>query len=196
MIIDKQLNLVIPILRGDQTQLYVHSTPIRPETFETYYLVLSKTWSAIMANGLDARSAPSMAALMLKDVAKNTPRAPGVSWFDGPDGVGGEAGLLAEMARLSNAIVPTPDKGWTTLPLQAALDQKLVSDEEAAEVSSQVAFFILCSSRAAPRVDRDRLVRGQCAIYESQTTYYNATEFANSLKTSTADETTGGKAQP
>lgn len=188
--INRKLNLVLPLLRGDETYLYVHSTPIRPETFEKYYLVMSKTFSTLAQNGLDPRSGPSVAALILKDVAQNTSRAGGLNWWDGPDGVGGEAGLNAEIIRLSNALVSTPDKGWTSMPLQNAINQGLMDDEEKSEVLNLLTFFTV-ASLVAPRVDRERLVKGMAAIYELQTTYSNATEFCSSLKTSTTDETTG-----
>lgn len=191
--VDKRLNLVVPIIRGDETTLYIHSTPIRPETFDTYHLVLAKTFSSFAQNGLDPRSGPSVAAMILKDVAKATPRAPGVDWWDGPDGVGGEGGLLAEITRLSNAVVPTKDKGWSTLPLQSALDQKLIDDEEKSEVMNLLVFFTVVSL-VAPRVDRARLVRGMAAIYELQTTFSNSTEYAVSLRTSTAAGTIGASA--
>jgi len=191
--IDKRLNLVIPIIRADETRLYVHSTPIRQETFEQHHMVLAKTWSAFAQNGLDPRSGPSVAAMILKDIAQETSRAPGLNWWDGPDGVGGERGLMAEFVRLSNAIVPTAASGWGTLPLQSALDQGLMDEEEKAEVMSLLTFFMV-TSVVAPRVDRPRLVRGMAAIYELQTSYLNCTEFAASLKTSTIEENTGEKA--
>lgn len=188
--INRKLNLVLPLLRSDDTQLYVHSTPIRPETFEKYYLVLSKTFATLAQNGLDPRSGPSVAALILKDVATSTSRAGSLNWWDGPDGVGGEAGLQAEMVRLSNALVATPDKGWTTIPLLNALNQGLIDDEEKSEVLNLLTFFTVVSL-VAPRVDRERLVKGMAAIYELQTTYLNATEFSTSLKTSTTEEPIG-----
>ncbi len=191
--IDKRLNIIVPIVRADETKLYVHSTPIRQETFERYHLILAKTWSSFAQNGLDPRSGPSVAAMILKDVAQDTFRAPGLNWWDGPDGVGGEAGLMAEFVRLSNAIVPSSTAGWGTLPLQSALDQGMLDAEEKAEVMSLLTFFMV-TSVVAPRVDRPRLVRGMAAIYELQTSSLNSTEFAASLKTSTTEESTGEKA--
>lgn len=194
MHLDKKLNLVIPIIRSDETKLYIHSTPIRQETFEQYHLVLAKTFAALAQNGLDPRSGPSVAAMILKDVAQNTSRAPGLDWWSGPDGVGGEGGLMAEIMRLSNAVVPQGTKGWGTMPLKLAFDQNLISEEEKSEAVNALTFFILVSSQAAPRVDRDRLVRGMIAIYELRGTYSNCTEFAASLKTSTPEDSTGEKA--
>ena len=192
MQINKSLNLVIPIIRSDETKLYIHSTPILQETFEQYHLCLSKTFSAFARHGLDPRSGPSVAAMILKDVAKDTARAPGLSWWEGPDGVGGEGGLMAEIVRLSNAIVPSKDKGWGTTPLSVALDQKLIDEEEKSEALNALTFFIVVSA-AAPRVDRPRLVRGMAAIYELQITSLDSTEFAASLRTSTTVESTGEK---
>jgi hypothetical protein len=189
-VINRQLNLVIPIIREDETTVYIHSTPIRAETFEFYHMVLAKTWSGFIQNGLDPRSAPSVAALVLKETSKATPRIGGVSWWDGNDGVGGDAGLLAEVIRLSNAIVPSKDNGWSSIPLQMAIDQNLITSEEKSEVMNLVSFFTVASSMP-PRVDREKIVRGMAAMYELLTTYSNSTEFANSLKMSTQDDTSG-----
>jgi hypothetical protein len=190
--IDRRLNLVIPIIRDDDTKLYIHSTPIRPETFEQYHLVLAKTFSSFAQNGLDPRSGPSVAAMILKDVAQATMRAPGLDWWSGSNGIGGEGGLLAEIIRLSNAVVSTTDKGWSTVPLRTALDQKLIDEDEHREAENLLVFFTVVSV-VAPRVDRPRLVRGMAAIYELQTTLLNCSEYAASLKTSTPAETTGEK---
>lgn len=190
--INRKLNLVIPINRDDKTILYVHAMPIRPETFEKYHLVLAKTFSAFTSNGLDPRSGPSVAELIMKDVARATPRAPGLSWWDGPDGVGGEAGLIAEIRRLSNAVISQAERGWGTVPLQSALDQKLMDAEETSEVMNLLTFFTVVSL-VAPRVDRQGLVEGMATMYELQTTFSNATEFASSLKTSTTEDDTGKK---
>ncbi len=191
--ISKALNLVVPIKRDDDTKLYIHSTPIRPETFEAYHLVLAKTFSAFSWHGLDSRSGPSVAAMILKDVAQSTGRGDS-NWWDGPTGVGGESGLMTEIVRLSNTIVPTKDKGWTTLPLQAAFEQNLIDAEEKQEVLSLLVFFIVVSA-VAPRPDRPKLVKGEALIYELQTTFLNVTEFASSLKTLTPAGTTGASVQ-
>ena len=191
-VINRQLNLVIPIARDDETVLHIHCTPIRSETFEFYHMVLAKTWSGFIQNGLDPRSAPSVAALVLKDTAKATVRVPGMSWWEGNDGVGGDAGLLAEVIRLSNAVVPSKDNGWSSIPLQMAIDQNLVTAEEKSEVMNLVTFFTVASSMP-PRVDREKIVRGMASMYELLTTYSNSTEFANSLKTLTPDASSGQK---
>ena len=187
--INRKLNLVIPIRRDDGTVLYVHSMPIRPETFETYFLPLSKTWAALSQHGLDPRSGPSVALLMLKKVSQDTMRVHGINWWEGDDGVGGASGLLAEVARLSNAIVPADGK-WDVKPLQEVADAKIIDEEERKEVMNALVFFTAVC-HVAPKVDRERLIKGMAAIYELLTTSSAPTEFATSLMISTTDENTG-----
>jgi hypothetical protein len=192
--INRHLNIVIPVERSDGTKMYVHAAPIKFEVFERYHLVLAKTFSAFAHNGLDPMSGPSVAALVLRSVAETTPRPNGGNWWEGPDGVGGESGLLSEIRRLSNVVLPVEGEGWKTVPLQSAFDRKLVDEEEKMEVTNLLAFFTVVSL-VAPRVDRQRLIRGMASIYELQTTLLSFTEFVDSLKTSTQEDTTGEKSQ-
>jgi len=192
--INRHLNIVIPINRADETKMYVHAMPIRSEVFETYHMVLAKTFSAFAHNGLDPMSGPSVAALVMRSVAETTPRITGGNWWEGPDGIGGERGLFSEIRRLSNVILPVEGEGWKTIPLQSAFDKNMIDQEEKMEVTNLLAFFTV-ASLVAPRVDRQRLVLGMATIYELQTTFLNCTEFANSLKTSTQDENTGESSQ-
>lgn len=194
MNIDKRLNLVIPLSREDGSRLYVHSTPIRQETFELYHLCMAKTFSAFTHHGLDPMSGPSVAAMVLKGVAMSTPRTADSSWWDGVDGVGGPAGLMSEITRLSNVLTPTAEKGWDIVPLASALEQELMSEEEKSEVMNLLTFFTVVSL-TAPRVDRQRLIRGMASIYELQTTFSGCTEFVLSLRISTAEDASGKKPQ-
>lgn len=197
MIIDRKLNLVIPIVRDDKTVLYVHATPLHPETFDQYYLVLAKAFSAFTNNGLDPRSGPSVAAMVLRDVAKSTLRTTGANgeapttWWEGNDGVGGPAGLMAGMTRLCNVLIPT-DAGWETKPLAEAEAKKLLSDEEKAEVANILTYFTVVSL-VAPKTIRGMWVEGLAALYGLQTTFLGVMDFVTSLQTSTTDESTGEK---
>jgi len=188
--INRQLNLVIPLIREDGTTIYVHSTPIRPETFEFYYMVLAKTWSAFIQNTLDPRTAPAVAALVLKETAKTTARYPGVDWWSDSDGVGGESGLLAEITRLSNVIAPNKDNGWSSITLHDAITKAIITPEEKSEVMNFLTFFTV-GSLIPPKQDRTTIVQGLVVIYRLQTTSLNCMEYANSLKTYKAEEITG-----
>lgn len=193
MKIDRKLNLVIPLEREDGSSLWIYATPIRKEVFETYFLVLAKTFSALSRNGLDPRSGPTVAALMLREIATATARDSDVSWWEGDDGVGGKMGLLAEIVRLSNCLVGTDD-GWRTVPLQEALDKGQITDDEKSEVMNLLAFFTV-SSLIAPKADRAILVNGMAAIYRLEATSSTFTEWANSFKTRMADVSIGEKAK-
>ena len=83
--IDRKLNLVVPIDRGD-SKFYIHAMPITLQTYEKYWLVLSKTFSAFAENGIVITSAPSVAKFTLKQVAQETSRDTGGNWWDGDDG--------------------------------------------------------------------------------------------------------------
>ena len=98
MRINKALNLVIPVDWEMGGQIFVHSTPISREVFEQYFLVISKTFAAIFSQGLGAVAGPRIAYLMLKKTAED------MGLWAGPAGVG--AGLMNEMIRLSNVIMP------------------------------------------------------------------------------------------
>lgn len=192
--INRKLNLVIPIVRGDDTTLYIHSSPISSEVYETYYRVLSKTWASIVEDGVLRSAGPSVSYFKLKDVAENTMRAPGLNWWDGPDGVNGEKGLINAMLQRSNALVMHAEKGWGTLPLSLALQQGLIDDDEKREVLALIVFFTVLS-HVPPRLDRKDMIEGMARNFNYQATFSNATEYAISLKTSTIEENTGEKNQ-
>jgi hypothetical protein len=192
--INKALNLVVPIVREDDTVAYVHHTPITYETFQRYYLVLTKTWASLIQQGLNAVAGPRMAALLMESVAKATARAQGVSWWEGEDGV--ERGLISEMVRLSNILKPTP-AGWQVEPLDGAFGgpDSYLSDEEAGDVRNQIAFFTVAWV-AGPRTERARTCRAGALLYDSLTTSLDPTAFSKSLTTSSAAESTGEKPPP
>lgn len=182
--IDRKLNLVVPIDRGD-SKFYVHAMPISTETFEKYYLVLAKTFSAIAENGIVVTSAPSVAKLLLKQVAEETQRDNGVDWWTGDDGVGGKSGLIEEIVRLCNVI-----DGDSVFPLKDLLMSERIDADTQNDVLSMLVFFTV-ASRVPPRVDRERLIRGMASIYHLHVTFSNVTEFASTLKTSISDASTG-----
>ena len=119
MRIDAKLNIVIEVETADGS-VFVHSTPLSRDVFERYFLVIGQTFAELVGKGLSLLSGPRVAALLLKDVAQR-----GRVW-DGPGGVAN--GLMAEVRRLSNVIMPGP-AGWRTVPLQDAIDKQLLSED-------------------------------------------------------------------
>lgn len=183
--INRKMNIVVPIEREDGSKIYIHSTPISTPTFEKYFLVLAKTFSAFAENGVVVTSAPSIARLTLKQVAESTPRTGDSSWWVGDDGVGGSGGLIEDIVRMSNVI-----NGEEIRPLKDHLISGSFTEEDKNEVLSLLIFFIVVS-HIPPRLDRADLLRGMASIYHLGLTYSTPTDYANSLKTSTSAANTG-----
>lgn len=177
--ITPKLNLVIPVEQGGLVS-YVHSAPLSREVFERYFLVIARTFSRIYAAGLGEVAGPRVAALMLKQVAQE------MNVWDGPTGA--EVGLIAEFRRLSNVIGP----GGAAIPLQEAVDQKLLSPDDLSEVENALAFFMVTSAmhrRSQMEVSLD----GLASLWGGLSTSLNCTEYAASLRTQTVAESTGAK---
>jgi len=185
MKIDKKLNLVIPIETDDGT-LYVHSMPIRREIFDTYFLVLSKTFAAIHGEGLGEIAGPRVAALILKKIAMDT------GMWEGEMGV--QRGLINEIHRQTNVLV-LGDKGWQTVPYDEAISKQLISADDAVEVENAITFFIV-SSAMHRRAMVKKMVEGAAVLWGGQISSLNCTEFASSLPTSTETVNSGETAKP
>jgi len=177
MKIDKKLNLVVEVETNEGT-IFVHSAPLSREVFERYFLIIGKTFASLISEGLSFVSGPRVAAMMLKKIAQDA----GV--WEGRDGINN--GLMAEIRRLSNVVIPSTS-GWQTMPFQDAIDKKAMDDEDVAEVEGLITFFICASamsrkSEIGPVLERMRL-------WGALTTSLNSTEYAASLPTSTTAET-------
>lgn len=188
MRIDQKQNLVFPV-DTDQGTIYIHSTPISREVFEKHYLVLGKTFSRIMTEGLTIIQGPNMAGLLLRDIAKETtiPGRGGNAW-DGPDGV--EMTLFPEMRRLTNVVFPTPE-GYQTKPYEVARRDGTIDDDDAAAVENALAFFTLASwgTRGQPAAIRS-IHLGMKLLWAAEITLLNCVEFAASLTTLNVPATT------
>lgn len=180
MRIDQQLNLIIPIEREGH-EIFVHSSPLSREVFEAHWLVISKTFATINAEGLSVIAGPRVAGLALKEVAKS------MGIWEGAQGV--ERTLLAEIVRLSNVVQPG-DGGWTTMPMAAALAAGTFSAREQAEVVGAIVFFMVASAMHQKKVLEAMLV-SVGDLWGTRTTLSNATDFAASLPTSTGIGNTG-----
>jgi len=180
MRIDRNLNLVVPV-DTDNGTIYVHSTPISRDVFKQYYLPISKTFSAIYQEGLSVVAGPRIAAMMLETISRSLPSLSGQgSAWEGRDGV--ENGLLNEIKRLSNVVMPG-DNGWTTLPLDDAIRQKLLSQDDLDEVEGILVFFI-CASAMHLRRELNSILSGLTKMWGGQIVSSNSSAWATSLATS------------
>lgn len=177
MRIDERLNLVIPVDTAMSLgTIYVHSMPISREIFERYYLILAKTFSTIISEGLSLWTGPAVAMLALKDIARQRGE------LEGPGGV--ELGLIAEIHRLTNVALPRAGGGWEQIPYVDARSRGLIDEEDAGEVDNALAFFTLASSIARRGRDRESILSGMRSLWGAQTTSLSCTAFAASLSTS------------
>jgi hypothetical protein len=176
--LDRNLNLTQK-LETDSGACYIHSTPISRVEWEEYFYVLSQTYASLFMGGLGVSTGPTMAALMLRKVAKDQ----GV--WDGEAGV--QAGLMGAIRRLTNVVVAT-DQGWQTIPYEVAVSRRLLDEEAQAEVENALVFFICVSSVLRGPKSRPKLLvtLGMMrALWDAQTTPLDVTAFASSLTTST-----------
>lgn len=177
MKLDRKLNLVMPLstAAGD---IYVHSTPISREIFERYYKPIARAYAAMFSEKYTVYSSPKIAKLLLKDAAQE------LGVWDGADGVA--QGLLPEIRRLTNVVVPGPN-GWQTVPFDGA---RMLDEDDLAEVENILVFFI-CVSAMSPKSDLQTMMGITSVIWKTQDTSLNCTDFASSLPTSIETANTG-----
>lgn len=182
MKIDRFLNIVIPC-ETDNGVIHIHSTPISSAVFKQYYFVLSKCYSMFLSQDL-LGTAPSISLMMLEDVSRVTMRLNGSgNWWDGPDGV--ENGLLNEVRRLTNVIVPVAGQGWQTIPFVNAVADGKLPEEDVADVESLLVFFTCLSAIPQLGSTRADMVRRIAAGLDWQVTPLNCTAWAAQLMRST-----------
>jgi hypothetical protein len=176
MRINEALNLVIPIYGDDDAiASYVHSMPLSRSAFEANYLLVSATFAAIYSEGLGETAGPKVAELILKDVARGRK-------IDA-------APLLNEIRRLSCFIRPGAG-GWENIPFQQAVDGRMISEEDAAEVMGALVFFTANSVMLPRKVLRPTL-DGAARLWGAQITSLQPTGWIDGLRTSTATDSSG-----
>jgi hypothetical protein len=184
MRLNERLNFVLPLYRGDDDcYAWVHAAPISREVFESNYLLLSKTFTAIHSEGLGEIAGPKIAKLLLNDVAKSMDSS-------NPDIV--TRPLLNEIRRLSNVMLKTAT-AWETMPLQDAIQHKQLDEEDIGEVENILTFFTVVL-HLYPKNMRQAYLDGATKMWGAQMLSSNSTEFLNSLPTSSEIVSIGAKA--
>ncbi len=182
--INEKMNLVIPVFDQDEVTItaYVHSKPISAEVFEAHFLLISRTFTAIHGEGLGAITGPRVAGLMMKRIAKNA-------------GLEDEyIAFTAEIRRLTNVLMRNGQNGWTTIPYEEVVNNRLLPVEDIAEVDNGVVFFTVYS--ATHRKMAMEVLPGAARMWGAQISSLSLSEFIASLPTSTATDNTGGKTEP
>jgi hypothetical protein len=180
--INKKLNLVIPI-DTDKGKIWIHSTPISKEVFESNYLLLTKTLADLYLNGIGPSFAPRIALLSLKDTAKE---------MDANNDISNN--LIQEIYRLTNVLMPDPSGRWQTIPFVEIISKNAIDDQQLSEVENAIIYFIVASA-VHLRSELQMAYLGLRNNWNAQTTLLNVTEYGNSLATSTMVVNTGEKTQ-
>jgi hypothetical protein len=177
--LNRKLNLVLSIEIEDGN-LYFHATPIGREVFEDNFLAISRAFTAVYTNGLGPVTGPRVAALLLKQEAT----ALGV-WEKT------QQSLMAEIHRLTSVILPG-ENGWETMPFDIAKKRGVIDDAIASEVENSLVYFT-CASAIHLKTELSVALEGLSTLWGARTTLLSATEYMNSLPTSTPEESTGEK---
>lgn len=172
----KTLNLIVPVETESGETVYVHSMPIRRETFKRFFLVLSKTLNELYAQGLQGVAGPRVAGLMLQKVAEDLG-----AWDDVQNG------LINEIRRLSNVQVLGPD-GWKSLPLHDCLIKGILTEEEVEEAEGFIVFFT-CIWHVHKKKEVSEFLRPMRIMWGTSTTSLNVSEYRASLPILTETET-------
>lgn len=182
--IDRNLNLVIPIDAADGKTYYVHAMPIARAVFEQNFVLLGRVYNAMLTDGLGLIGT-RMASLFLKRVASEMGIADEV-----------EHGLVAEMRRLANVLVPAHDgRGYEVVPWQEALDRKTFDDEDAREVENVLTFFMV-GWHMHKRHELGFFLEMARGLGAQLSTSLTPMAYADSLRTSIADAPSAPKARP
>lgn len=182
--LNRKLNFVIPVEVDNGVTVYVHSSPIKRETFEAYYDIFGKTYTAIYSQGYGLYAGPRMTKMIIKDIAEKSKR------WDGPLGV--EHGLFPEVRRLTNVVLPSKT-GWGTKPFEDAINEGMFNEDDLNEIENGIYFFTLASVMNRKSELRPILAY-VAATWGAQLESLDCTGFANSLQTLIPDESTGEKA--
>ena len=178
MKISPDMNFVVPLYHGDDIYAYVHARPISAAAFELNYRLLIRTYNTMLNEG---PVAARMGHLFLKDAAAAL----------APDGDGSAIStlLLNEIGRMSSVILATKT-GWQAIPLQQALDSKLLDPEDAIEAANASLFFIVVW-HVSPKQTRDGLLKTATELWGAARSPLQPTEWIASLPTSTATAPSG-----
>lgn len=167
--LDRKLNIVLQLENG-----WVHSTPISYSVFEKYFMALSKTFASIYSDGLGAMAGTRVAYLVLKRIAEREDQ------WEGAEGI--ENGLMNEIYRLTNVVIPKEGGGWQMQPFYDVKQQGLLDESEQSEVINSLVFFTLVSSMHRKKEQISTLSL-MTKLWGGQTTLLSCTEYMNSLQT-------------
>lgn len=181
MKINRKLNLVLEVERGDGTLVHVHHTPIPEEVYNEHWEVIVDAVSgAYMRNWLPPAAVRVGTKMLIKSAEK----------FGRRKHV--EEDLLPNIWRMTNVILSTPD-GFKPTPLDVVTASGQGLDEEDIEEVKQYIAFFTSASWVHPRKELEPLLYQMLRESGARFTSQNSTEYATSLLTSKQEDSTGEK---
>ena len=193
MHITSALNLALPIRTHDvehpdpedpkktivisEPLLWAYHTPIDSKTFVANYRIIAAANAAIWGKGLKyaATAGARVANLTLLDMAK----ADADEYETDTTG----PAFLAELRRLT-AIVHPAATGFESTPVEIALSQKIIDEDDWSEAEASIVFFTLGYAMSKRGV-RANFCSFLASVIRGSITSLPLTEFAASLTTST-----------
>jgi hypothetical protein len=188
MKINKKLNLIMPLETEEAGIIYIHSSPIGKEVFETYYAELGKVFSQCIDLGNQAHlilTAPQLAYSALKSIAIKENR------WEGQGGI--KFGLVNEIIRLTNVLI-AKENGWESIPFDLAIKREILTEDEEYEILSAIVFFTAIS-KVAPKDMKVPFLEMVGASRNWEISSLDVTEYMNGLPILTKKENTGKKAK-
>ena len=194
MKINENLNLVVPVVSDDKGIIVRgYHTPISREVFEANYRILAATKASLSSKGTHflMGSGPRIASLTLRDEGRQDAESRGDFDAKGNPTDGGAEALLLEIKRLTTIMAPA-SHGWEFLPIDTAINQGVIDEDDWREAESAIVFFT-AHSALAKKADRAGIMRATTSLLKASTTSLPPMEFANSLLTSTTNDASEGK---
>ncbi|HQT24971.1 MAG TPA: hypothetical protein PLK99_00030 [Burkholderiales bacterium] len=184
------LRLAVPLRSDDAgVKIWGYHTPISREVFEANYRILAATKAALSSKGImyQMDAGPQIATLILKDEGRKDAEERGMLDIHGEPTDGGASALLAEIKRLTMALVPGAS-GFEWVPIDSALRSGVLDADDWDEARSAILFFT-CLYAICPKREKAKRAQAAAALLRGSITSSSPTEFAASLPTSTTAET-------
>lgn len=179
MKIDKKLNFVSTISRDDGSLIYLHVVPFPYEVVENHCLLLGSMFNNFFSL-VGTVGAPRVAAMMLRKTLKAQQENGLIP--------AGTPTIVDDIQRLATVI--WSDAGvWKSSPLDTALKQGILSDDEYREVEGEVVFFMVSSAIQKANLIVPTIGKA-LEMYSGQLVSLNATAFKDSLLTLKTDTDT------
>jgi hypothetical protein len=188
MNLTSDLRLAFPVRWNDagEPAIYAYHTPISREVFEANWRIISATAAILLKPGVSPNIV-SVATLALKEAGRSDALESGFT-----DEIDFEAGgtavpLLAELKRLTLILSPSAT-GYEMLPVDVAIDRKVIDADDWKEADDALIFFT-CGWSITTRQRRQKSATTLALAIMGSITSSSPMDFVASLATSTPAET-------